>query len=135
MSHVLFALLVCDNKSDIHSVSVAEGVHVLCAWVLAWGVGIELFTVKGCCDLRTVGVLCVYTREIKLSPFHSASGGNPGHLGERTAGAADRTRRLQAQGYLCVCTNGQRQDSCICHTCRTGELPTITFEQEIHNNM
>lgn len=55
--------------------------------------------------------------------FYSASRGHPGHLGEHTAGAADWTRRLQAQRHLRVGTNRQRQDSCIRHTCHTGELP------------
>lgn len=67
-----------------------------------------------------------------LRPFHSTKGGHPGHLGERTAGAADWTRRLQAQRYLRVCTHRQWQDSCICHTCHTGELPTISFGQDMH---
>lgn len=49
-------------------------------------------------------------------------------LGECTAGPADWPRRLQAQGYLCVCTNRQRKDPCICCTSNSGEV-TCVYEQ------
>lgn len=83
---------------------------------------------KRCCSLKKFLAKLWKT----LRPFHSAKGGHPGHLGERTAGAADWTRWLQAQRYLRVCTHRQWQDSGICHTCHTGELPTISFGQDMH---
>lgn len=66
-----------------------------------------------------------------LCSFHSASRGDPSHLGEHKAGPAGWTRRSQAQRHLCVCTNRQWEDSCICHTCHTGELPASSFKHLI----
>lgn len=63
--------------------------------------------------------------------FHSASRGHPSHTWKCTPRAADWPRGLQAQRYLCVCTHGQRKDSCFCHTCPTGERPQAKMNNSL----
>lgn len=55
----------------------------------------------------------------------SAGRGDPGHIGGRSAWTSDWPRRLQTQRFLCFCTNRQRKDSVICHSCHSGEQPAF----------
>lgn len=73
--------------------------------------------------------ICVFTIWGVLHCFLSTSRGHPCHFGERTAEPADWPRRLQAQRYLCICTNRQWKDSCIRHTCNPGESKQTLSEE------